>query len=301
MSTKKRGLGRGLSALLESAETDVTNRTGTADNSKVAGSVSLLKVGNIEANPFQPRLHFNEEALAELAESIRQHGIIQPITVRKMGYDKYQIISGERRFRASQLAGLDEVPCYIRVANDQSMLEMALVENVQRENLDAIEVALGYKRLIDECSLTQEQLAEKVGKKRATVTNYLRLLKLPVDIQVAIKEGVLSMGHARALINIDSEAKQLEIFEAIVADALSVRQTEELVRGAKPATPRTPKTAAKKAPAALPPNVELLREELSSRFDRSIAVKRNSKGKGSITIPFTSDADLEKLYELLNG
>lgn len=301
MSTKKRGLGRGLSALLENSDTDITNRTGTPDNSKVAGSVSVLNVANLEPNPFQPRLHFDEDALAELAESIKQHGIIQPITVRKMGYDKYQIISGERRFRASQLAGLQDVPCYIRVASDQSMLEMALVENVQRENLDAIEIAIGYQRLIDECSLTQEQLAEKVGKKRATVTNYLRLLKLPVDIQVAIKENVLSMGHARALINIGDAAKQLELFEAIVADALSVRQTEALVRGAKPVVPKTPKASTPKPAPVLPADVELWREQLSSRFDRSVNVKRNNKGKGNIVIPFDSDADLARLYDLLNG
>ncbi|MBA3971119.1 MAG: ParB/RepB/Spo0J family partition protein, partial [Bacteroidetes bacterium] len=190
MSTKRNALGRGLSALLENANTDITsNQLEGEGKGKVVGAVANIEISCIETNPFQPRTHFEEDALNELAGSIKEHGIIQPITVRKLGYDKYQLISGERRFRASQLAGLTSVPAYIRIANDQAMLEMALVENIQRENLDAIEVAISYKRLIDECSLTQEQLSQKVSKQRSTITNYLRLLKLPVEIQLAIRTG----------------------------------------------------------------------------------------------------------------
>src|SRR4051812_34249358 len=209
MTTKKPALGRGLSALLENAKTDITTKN-IGENAAVVNSVATIRVQQIETNPFQPRTNFEETALQELSDSIRQHGIIQPITVRKLGYDKYQLISGERRFRASQLAGLTSVPAYIRIANDQGMLEMALVENIQRENLDAIEVAISYKRLIDECDLTQEQLSQKVSKQRSTITNYLRLLKLPVEIQLAIRNGDITMGHARALINIENADKQLE-------------------------------------------------------------------------------------------
>src|ERR1700739_789657 len=228
----KSALGRGLGALLENAKTDITTKQ-NGSNAPGAGSVSNIKISNIEVNPFQPRTNFDEDALNELAESIRQHGIIQPITVRKMGYDNYQLISGERRFRASQLAGLTEVPAYIRIANDQAVLEMALVENIQREDLDAIEVAISYKRLIDECNLTQEQLADKVAKQRSTITNYLRLLKLPAEIQRGIRDKGISMGHARALINIENEDLQLALFAKILEENLSVRDIELLARGEK--------------------------------------------------------------------
>jgi ParB family transcriptional regulator, chromosome partitioning protein len=236
MNNKKRALGRGLSALLENPETDITTRNGGDSNEHVAskpvaGGIAEIEIAQIETNPFQPRTHFEQEALIELADSIRIHGIIQPITVRKMGYDKYQLISGERRFRASQIAGLVKVPAYVRIANDQAMLEMALLENIQREDLNAIEVALSYKRLIDECSLTQEQVSEKMSKQRSTVTNYLRLLKLPAEIQKGIVDKEISMGHARALINIDDKDRQIEIYREVVQNNLSVRQTEELVRG----------------------------------------------------------------------
>ena len=203
---KKRALGKGLGALLQDSKTDITTSNAVSEvASAVVGSVAMLQISQIETNPFQPRTHFEEVALQELADSITLHGIIQPVTVRKLGYDKYQLISGERRFRASQLAGLKEVPAYIRIANDQAMLEMALVENVQRENLDAIEIAISYKRLIDECDLTQEAVSEKVSKQRSTVTNYLRLLKLPEEIQLGLREQQISMGHARALINIENK------------------------------------------------------------------------------------------------
>ena len=202
-----------------------------AKQAPVVGSIALIKIKDIETNPFQPRTNFEETALQELSDSIKQHGIIQPITVRKLGYDKYQLISGERRFRASQIAQLMEIPAYIRVANDQAMLEMGLIENIQREDLDPIEISLSYKRLIDECNITQEQLGEKVNKQRSTVTNFLRLLKLPAVIQKAVRDKDISMGHARALLSVENEDKQLAIFAMALENELSVRQLEEMARG----------------------------------------------------------------------
>ncbi|MFI5203986.1 MAG: ParB/RepB/Spo0J family partition protein [Flavobacteriales bacterium] len=213
---KKSALGRGLGALLASSETDITSKYEESKFSEAVGSIALIGIDRIETNPFQPRQNFEEQSLKELTESIIEHGIIQPLTVRKVGNDKFQLISGERRFRASQFAGLKEIPCYIRIANDQSMLEMALIENIQRQDLDAIEVAIGYKRLIEECSLTQEQLSERVGKERSTVTNYLRLLKLPVEIQKGIRDRKISMGHARALVGMESDERRLEVYRAIL-------------------------------------------------------------------------------------
>ena len=234
MNNKRNALGRGLSALLESASTDITsNIKSNNELGAVVGAVTNLPLLQIEVNPFQPRSHFEQQALNELVESIKLHGIIQPVTVRKMGYDRFQLISGERRFRASQLAGLETIPAYVRVANDQAMLEMALVENIQRENLDAIEIAISYKRLIEECSLTQEQLSEKVSKQRSTVTNYLRLLKLPPEVQLGIREKKISMGHARALINVEKAEDMVEIYHRIMEDDLSVRDVEELTRDKK--------------------------------------------------------------------
>ena len=225
---KKNALGRGLSALLENADTDITQSSGRS-NDTTLGSISEISVLQIEANPFQPRSRFESNALEELAESIRQHGVIQPVTVRKMGNDSYQLISGERRFRASQLAGLDSIPAYIRVANDQAMLELALVENIQREDLNPIEVAISYKRLIDECDLTHEGLSDKISKSRSNITNFLRLLKLPAPIQIGIREGLLSMGHARAIVSAGDEDAQIEIFKKIIEQGLSVREVEALV------------------------------------------------------------------------
>ena len=215
---KKTGLGRGLSAILESPETDITSKD--ISGNYVAGAIANLPLGKIETNPFQPREDFDEAALAELSQSILEQGIIQPLTVRKMGYDKYQLISGERRFRAAGLAGIESVPCYIRVANDEQMLEWALIENIQRENLNAIEIAISYNRLIEECSLTQEELSKRVGKNRTTVTNYMRLLRLPAEVQAALRDGSISMGHARSLINVEEETKQLIITRKIIADEL---------------------------------------------------------------------------------
>ena len=223
-SKKQPALGRGLSALLQNSETDITSMNGAT-----VGSVSMIDIHLIEANPFNPRTHFEKEALEELRQSILTHGIIQPLTVRKLGRDRYQLISGERRFRASQLAGLTEVPAYIRIANDQTMLEMALVENIQREDLNAIEVAFSYERLIDECKLTQEQLSEKVAKSRSHIANHIRLLKLPASIQAGVRDQVITMGHARALLSITDEKEQLIAFQQIIDESLSVRAVEQLV------------------------------------------------------------------------
>lgn len=304
-SIKKSALGRGLSALLENSETDITQTKLENEGSREhhsSGSVPFLKVEQIEANPFQPRTHFEEEALLELSESIRKHGIIQPVTVRKMGYDKYQLISGERRFRASQIAGLTEVPAYIRVANDQAMLEMALVENIQRENLDAIEVAISYKRLIDECNLTQEELSNKVSKQRSTITNFLRLLKLPIEIQLGVRERKISMAHARTLINVEDKETQIALFEAISEQDLSVRQVEEMVKSLNEKEPdEVIATSIPKAKKLIELSGEhkKIASELKNKFSKSAEFKRLPNGKGKIVIPFNSDEDLNKLLSML--
>lgn len=233
---KNGGLGKGLSALLSSESIDMDQ----IGDFKALGTIAEIPINQIEANPFQPRTDFEQEALEELAESIKLHGIIQPVTLRKMGYENYQLISGERRTRAAILAGLQSLPAYIRVANDQDMLEMALIENIQRENLNAIEIALSYKRLMDECDLKQDQLGERVGKNRSTVSNYVRLLKLPDDIQAAIKNNQISMGHARALVGLKNELDQLDLFHRIVQEALSVRETEQVIKSIADSTPQNP-------------------------------------------------------------
>ncbi|MCF8257475.1 MAG: ParB/RepB/Spo0J family partition protein [Flavobacteriales bacterium] len=294
MAVKKNALGRGLGALLQNPDTDVT--TGSAKGGGHVGAISEIPVSQIEANPFQPRTHFDQEKLDELAASIRQLGIIQPVTVRKLGYDRYQLISGERRFRASQLAGLTEIPAFVRIANDQSMLEMALVENIQRDELDAIEVALSYQRLIEECSLTQEALSERVGKQRSTIANYLRLLRLPPEIQKGIVDGLLTMGHARALINIDDVAEQLRLFRQIVSEQLSVRATEERSRGAKQNRAGGKKTASTGVPMALQRIVSHVQGQLGA----PVAIKADAKGKGSLTIRFKDDRDLERVLSILD-
>jgi len=290
---KKTGLGRGLSAILESPETDITSKD--ISGNYVAGAIANLSIRKIETNPFQPREDFDEAALAELSQSILEQGIIQPLTVRKMGYDKYQLISGERRYRAAKLAGIESIPCYIRVANDEQMLEWALIENIQRENLNAIEIAISYNRLVEECSLTQDELSKRVGKNRTTVTNYLRLLKLPAEVQAAIRDGSISMGHARSLINVQDEAKQLIITRKIVADGLSVREVEKLVRQLdKIVAPLT-----KPQKIALPLKYEVMKDSIQERLNRKIELKRTPKGKGSIVIPFVSDDDLQAIISKL--
>ena len=293
LQNKRRGLGRGLDAILQSPETDITS-TDISGN-YVAGAVAELNIDFIEANPFQPRTDFDENALNELAESIKVQGVIQPVTVRKMGRDKYQLISGERRLRASKLAGLKTIPVYIRVANDEQMLEMALIENTHREGLNAIEVALSYQRLIEECNITQEELGEKVGKDRSTVTNFLRLLKLPPEVQVALRDGFISMGQARAIINIEDKTKQLLILKEIIDKDLSVRQVEELVRSFNPKNAKV-----KKQKNVLPEAFIYKVDTLSKALDAKIKVDRNNKGKGSLTISFKNDEDFERLISIIN-
>jgi ParB family chromosome partitioning protein len=303
---KKNALGKGLSALLESASTDITSRYANDENPKTVNSTSLIPIKQIETNPFQPRTTFDEEALQELTNSIETLGIIQPITVRKLGYDKFQIISGERRFRASQRAGLTEIPAYIRIANDQAMLEMAIVENVQRDDLDAIEVALSYQRLLDECKLTQEKLSERVGKKRATVANYLRLLKLPEEVQAAIITRKISMGHARALLGSEDKTQQLEILDRILSEGLSVRAVERLVKGEELEVPSKVSAEEKSSstpsePAILPVEYAQIRDEISENLGMKVQLKRSEKGNGKIEISFNSDIELKEFLNRING
>ncbi|CAM1339913.1 ParB/RepB/Spo0J family partition protein [Tenacibaculum aestuarii] len=291
-ATKKQALGRGLSALLK--ETAEVNSAEDKNADKLVGNIIEIDINSIEVNPYQPRTYFDEEALRELASSIKELGVIQPITVRKLSSDKFQLVSGERRFRASKLIGNKTVPAYIRLANDQEMLEMALVENIQRKNLDPIEVALSYQRLIDEIQLTQEELSTRVGKKRSTVTNYLRLLKLDPIIQTGMRDGFISMGHGRALINVDSTTDQLNIYEKIVRDKLSVRQTEELVKNLKAGT--VAKAAKKKV---LPTYISESVKDISDYFGHKIDVTVNNRGKGKISIPFHSEEDFNRIKNLL--
>ncbi len=307
---KKPALGRGLSALLENASKSVKDgapgkaavETAVADLPEimpaaevgnVAGPISVLRISQIEANPFQPRQEFDPTALRELSQSIKELGLIQPITVRKVSAQKYQIISGERRFRASQMAGLEEVPVYVRTANDQNMLELALVENIQRENLNAIEVAISYKRLMHECSLTTEKLAERVGKDRTTVTNYVRLLKLPPEIQIGIIEKRISMGHARALINCAPEAKQLKIYKLILEKDLSVRKVEELAK--EDDAPKLFKTEK----VILPLEFQKMQADLRLKFGKKAKLARNEHGIGKLEIPFATDDDLVRIIDML--
>lgn len=285
---KKRGLGRGLDAILQSPETDITSAD--ISGNYVAGAIAQIEIDKIETNPFQPRTDFDENALNELAESIKNQGVIQPVTVRKMGYDKYQLISGERRLRASKLAGLKTIPVFIRVANDEQMLEMALIENIHRENLNAIEVAISYQRLLEECELTQDQLSEKVGKDRSTVANFLRLLKLPPEIQIALRDGYITMSHAKALINISDKTKQLVILKRIIDEDLSVRQVETLAREKQP----------KKQANIVPESYKVQANTLSKALKMNVKVSRDSKGKGSLTIKFNNDEEFERLLDFIN-
>ncbi len=297
--SKKRALGRGLSALLsdtpteERLEVDVTSPVNTNPGN---GSINEISITEIETNPFQPREYFDQEALAELAESIKVHGIIQPITVRRLARNQYQLISGERRFQASKLAGLTSLPAYIRSADDQQMLEMALIENIQRENLNPIEISLSYQRLISECNLKQDELGERVGKNRSTVTNYLRLLKLPPDIQIALRDNKISMGHARAIINVDNFDSQLYIFKKILSEDLSVRRVEELARELLSKNQKTEATKLKANGATK--EINNLQSRLSSHFGTKVSVKSDGK-KGDIRIPFLSIEDLNRILDIL--
>tara|TARA_A100000171_G_scaffold52998_1_gene75233 strand:+ start:4721 stop:5620 length:900 start_codon:yes stop_codon:yes gene_type:complete len=294
-ATKKQALGRGLSALLKDPENNIQSvQDKNAD--KVVGNIVELELDFIEVNPFQPRTSFNEESLRELASSIKELGVIQPITVRKLGFNSYQLVSGERRYRASKLIGLSSVPAYIRIANDQESLEMALVENIQRQDLDPIEIALSYQRLIEEIQITQEELSDRVGKNRSTIANYLRLLKLDPIIQTGMRDGFISMGHGRALINVDDVDEQLDIYEKIISKKLSVRDTEALVR-----TSKSPEEKSAPAKKALPTYANKARRELSSILDTKVDVKVSKSGKGQFVLPFTNKDDFERILGLLKS
>lgn len=287
---KKKALGRGLSALLSD-----TPETGRLEEAPVAhGNMNEVAISEIEVNPFQPRKNFDKETLNELADSIKVHGIIQPVTVRKLARNQYQLISGERRFQAARLAGLKTIPVYVRSADDQQMLEMSLIENIQRENLNPIEIALSYQRLLTECNLKQDELGDRVGKNRTTVTNYLRLLKLPPDIQIALRDNKLSMGHARAIISIENSEVQLLIFKRTVREDLSVRQVEELVRSMtkakKEKSPTNTTTASSR-------EIVQLQGKLSSHFGTKVNVKSDGR-KGEIKIPFLSIEDLNRILDI---
>lgn len=303
MSTPKQNkdlIGKGLRSLLQNIDTDLKNTTGSLKTEVVeqATNSSRISLADIQVNPKQPRRDFDEQALQELATSIQLHDIIQPLTVSKLPNGKYQLIAGERRFRAAKLAGLKDVPAYIRQANDQQLLELALLENIQRENLNAVEMALSFKRMMEELDYTQEQVAERMGKERSTVTNYIRLLKLPPDILSAVRNNSLSMGHARALVNIDTIDKQLYVFKEIQQKGLSVRQTEELVRklykgdkqGAAPSA----------AKSDLPPAYQKIEDNLASHFSTKVKMTHNKKGYGSINIEYYSLDELNKLLDLMN-
>lgn len=293
---RKTGLGKGLSALLDDNETVNTSKPAVenVDVTPQVGSISAISIADIETNPYQPRTEFDQVALDELSESIKVQGLIQPITVRKNG-NKYQLISGERRFRASKLAGLTEIPAYIRTADNQQMLEMALIENIQRENLNAIEVALSFQQMIDECNLKAEQLGERVGKNRTTVANYLRLLKLPPAIQASIRDNKISMGHARALISVDDEGKQLFIHQEIIDKGLSVRKVEDLVRGINHVQVKMPVKQ-----EAVSFEYQKLQNDLASKFATKVKLKVKDNGKGAIEIPFVNNDDLNRILELLD-
>ena len=303
--TPARGLGKGLGALLgDNADLNAIRKPVGYVNKQVAGSketedtadILRIPVDLIEPNPFQPRMTFDQEALRELADSIRTFGLIQPVTVRRQLNGKYQIISGERRFRASRLAGMDMIPAYVRNANDQGMLEMAIVENIQRENLDPIEVAMSYQRLIEECSLTQEQMAGRVGKKRASVTNYLRLLKLPAKVQHDLKVGLLSVGHAKVLLGVEDQTLQEQLCDLVIRNELSVRQLEDKIRRLA----KEPEAAADR-PQDLPDSYYRVLEHMGRFFGDNISLRRGANGKGTMTVRFQSDEELDRFLKALDA
>ena len=295
-ATKKQALGRGLSALLKDPDNNI-NSASDKNADKVVGNIVKLDIDDIEMSPFQPRTNFNEETLRELASSIRELGVIQPITVRKLAFNKYQLVSGERRFRASKLIGKQTIPAYIRIANDQESLEMALVENIQRQDLDPIEIALSYQRLIDEIQLTQEQMSERVGKKRSTIANYLRLLKLDPIIQTGMRDGFISMGHGRAIVNINNQIDQLEVYEKIISSKLSVRATEALVKNLN--NPSEIKSSSETV--GIPKPIKKGIKEFSEYFGHKIDVKLAKNGSGKISIPFHSEEDFNRIIKLVKS
>jgi len=296
---RRNALGRGLGALLDDAPASIPMQKAHAE-SNIVNTINEIDLLDIEVNPFQPRTQFDEEALAELAESIKVQGIIQPITVRKLSERKFQLISGERRYHAAKIAGLLRIPAYVRTANDQQMLEMALIENIQRENLNAIEIALSYQRLLSECKLRQEDLGDRVGKKRSTVTNYLRLLRLPPDVQAAIRDGKIGMGHARALVNIESIDLLLDIYKRIIKDDLSVRKVEELVKKLKSDDASSDKKVSTTGSLPLSHELKQVQERLSSHFGSRVLIHNEKSNKGSIKIPYLSHEDLNRILEILD-
>ena len=294
-ATKKQALGRGLSALLKDPSNDIQS-VNDKDADKVVGSIVELELDAIDVNPFQPRTSFNEESLRELASSIRELGVIQPITVRKLDFNKYQLVSGERRFRASKLIGLETIPAYIRIANDQESLEMALVENIQRQDLDPIEIAISYQRLIEEIQVTQEELSDRVGKNRSTIANYLRLLKLDPIIQTGMRDGFISMGHGRALINIEDTNVQLDIYERILSENLSVRDTEAIVRSYK-----SPEEKQSSSTKSIPSFAKLAKKNLTSLFESKVDIKVTKSGRGNLVIPFKNKEDFQRILKLITS
>jgi ParB family chromosome partitioning protein len=294
-ATKKQALGRGLSALLKDPSNDI-NSTTDKNADQIVGNVIDLSLEDIDMNPFQPRTSFNEDQLRELASSIRELGVIQPITVRKKGFGKYELVSGERRCRASRLLGMDTIPAYVRIANDQESLEMALVENIQRQDLDPIEIALSYQRLIEEIDLTQEQMSDRIGKSRSAIANYLRLLKLDPIIQTGMRDGFISMGHGRALITVESLEQQLDIYQKILSDSLSVRDTEKMVKELKSGTLSRKPTKTN----SLPEHISKQTKELNALLDTKVTTTMANSGKGKITISYASKADFERIVKLIN-
>ncbi len=294
---KKEALGKGIRALLENMDHADATATAKSSSGSSQNGIAMIDLNNIEVNPYQPRAAFDKETLEELAQSITVHGVIQPITVRKVG-SKFQIIAGERRTRASKIAGLSEIPAYIRTANDQEMLEIGLIENIQREDLNALEIAISYKRLIDECDLNQEEMGGRVGKKRSTVTNYLRLLKLPPDIQIGIKDRSVSMGHARALVSVEDTSTQLAIYNQIKGKRLSVRDTEQLVKEYNDAPTKSKKKVNKSE--ELPSTYKKVQRDLTSKLSTKVALKNNKSGSGQIVISYFSDDDLTRILEILD-
>lgn len=296
MNNKRNALGRGLSAILRNPQTDITENRSNEKN--LVATTNEIAIEDIQINPFQPRINFEKEKIFELVESIKELGIIQPITVRKLGYNKYQLISGERRLRASKELNLKTIPCFIRIANDEQMLEMALVENIQRENLNPIEIAISFQRLIKECNLTQEECGNKLGKKRSTITNFLRLLKLPSEIQDGLKKEKISVGHARALINIKDRKNQLNIFNDIIDNGFSVREVEQIAKDFSERNYNySPKRKKIDSDDIIPFGHQKKLFDLSKSLNIEIQLKRNKKGNGKIIIPFTDD---DKLSEIFN-
>ncbi|MFN3555860.1 MAG: ParB/RepB/Spo0J family partition protein [Bacteroidales bacterium] len=303
MNAKKRALGKGLGALLDTPGSEVQPRYDIEKDLHAVGTVAHVPLDLIESNPYQPRTDFDEESLQELAASIKEQGVIQPVTIRKQGNGKFQLISGERRCKASRLAGLSEIPAYIRTANDQEMREMAIVENIQRENLNPIEIALGYQQLIEDCKLTQEMLSERLGKSRPSIANHLRLLRLPGEIQIGLRQEIISMGHARALVSVDNVQTQLDIFQDIIEQGLSVRDVEEIVKNLSEA-PQEETQGQGEAPPKEPKTVNArykeLQKSLTDFYGTKVQLKARSGGKGAIVINFSSETDLERILRMVH-